>query len=49
MFSFDLFAVLITVAALFAYVNFRYLKLPSAIGIMLLGLGFSLGIFLLEN
>ncbi len=37
-----LFSVLIVIAALFAYINFRYLKLPNAIGLMLVSLGFSL-------
>lgn len=37
-----LFSVLIVIAALFAYINFRYLKLPNAIGLMLVSLSFSL-------
>ena len=37
-----LFSGLIVIAALFAYINFRYLKLPNAIGLMLVSLCFSL-------
>lgn len=39
---FHLFSILITVSALFAYINFRYLKLPNSIGLMLVSLVFSL-------
>ncbi len=35
---FDLAAILITAAALFAWFNLRFLKLPSTIGVMLIGL-----------
>ncbi len=35
-------ALLLTLAALFNYVNHRYLKIPTAIGIMVMGLGTSL-------
>lgn len=38
----DASAVLLTLAALFAYVNHRFIKLPTAIGIMLIGLFFSI-------
>lgn len=34
----NLVAVLVTLAALFAYTNYRFIKLPSAIGIMLLAI-----------
>ncbi len=37
-----LFSILIVIAALFAYINFRYLKLPNAIGLMLVSLAFSM-------
>ncbi len=37
-----LFSGLIVIAAVFAYINFRYLKLPNAIGLMLVSLCFSL-------
>src|SRR2546430_6519417 len=33
---FDITAVLLTLAALFAYLNYRFIKLPMTIGIMLL-------------
>lgn len=39
---FDIFAVLITLSALLAYLNFRFLKLPTVIGLMLLALLLSL-------
>ncbi len=35
---FETIAVLITLAALFSYLNFRYIKLPNTIGIMLIAL-----------
>ena len=35
---FQIFAVLITLTALFSYVNFRFLKLPTTIGVMLIAL-----------
>lgn len=38
----DIFAIIIVLAALFAYVNYRFIKWPPAIGIMLLSLSFSL-------
>jgi len=40
-------SVLITVAALFAYLNYRTLRLPTTIGIMVISLLFSLGLVLL--
>jgi CPA1 family monovalent cation:H+ antiporter len=43
---FHFFSILIVLSALFAYVNFRYLKLPSAIGLMLISLLFSFFILL---
>lgn len=39
---FHLFSALISISAIFAYINFRYLKLPNAIGLMLVSLVFSL-------
>lgn len=39
---FETAAVLITLSALFSYVNFRYIKLPTTIGIMLIALAVSL-------
>lgn len=38
---FHLFSILIVISAIFAYINFRYLKLPNAIGLMLVSLFFS--------
>jgi CPA1 family monovalent cation:H+ antiporter len=42
----DASAILLTLAALFAYLNYRFIKLPTVIGIMLIGLFFSV-IFIL--
>ena len=42
-------SILITVSALFAYVNYRTLKLPNTIGVMVCSLLFSLGLVLLGN
>ncbi|MGV9011461.1 MAG: cation:proton antiporter [Flavobacteriales bacterium] len=39
--SFSVFSLLIVIAALFAYVNFRFLKLPASIGLMFIALLFS--------
>jgi CPA1 family monovalent cation:H+ antiporter len=39
---FDLAAIVITAAALFAWINHRWLKMPSTLGVMLLGLVLSL-------
>ena len=39
--AFELLAALTTLAALFSWVNHRFLGLPTTIGLMLLGLGFS--------
>jgi CPA1 family monovalent cation:H+ antiporter len=46
---FHIFSVLIVLSAVFAYINFRYLKLPNAIGLMLVSLLFSLAILVLGN
>jgi len=35
-------AVLLTLAAIFSYINYRYIKLPTTIGIMLIGLTISI-------
>ncbi|MBK1834191.1 cation:proton antiporter [Roseibacillus ishigakijimensis] len=45
----DASAILLSLAALFAYANHRFLKLPTTIGIMLIGLFFSLGFILLGD
>lgn len=42
-------SILITVSALFAYVNYRTLKLPNTIGIMVISLAFSLALVMLGN
>ena len=46
---FHLFSILIVVSAVFAYINFRYLKLPNTIGLMLVSLVFSLFILVFGN
>ena len=40
----NLAAALVTIAALFAWFNYRFLKLPTTIGVMLLGLVASIGL-----
>lgn len=42
-------SILISVAALFAYLNYRTLKLPNTIGIMVISLAFSLALVLLAH
>jgi CPA1 family monovalent cation:H+ antiporter len=44
---FHLFSILIVLSAGFAYINFRFLKLPNAIGLMLVSLLFSFCILIL--
>ena len=44
---FELIAFLLTLSALFSYLNHRYLKLPTTIGLMLIALLFSLGLLAL--
>jgi len=46
---FHLFSILIVISALFAYINFRYLKLPNAIGLMLVSLLFSFIILIIGH
>lgn len=46
---FEILSVLTTLAALFAWVNHRYLHLPPSIGLMFLALVFSLGLVALGN
>lgn len=43
------FSVLIVLSAIFAYINARFLKLPGTIGIMLIALMVSLGLFATNN
>jgi CPA1 family monovalent cation:H+ antiporter len=45
---FDTAAVLITLAALFSYLNYRYLKIPTTIGVMLISLLLSLSVVALN-
>jgi CPA1 family monovalent cation:H+ antiporter len=44
---YDLSAVLVTLAAFFSYVNYRYIRLPSTIGLMALSLVLSLALLFL--
>ncbi|MDX1775064.1 MAG: sodium:proton antiporter [Desulfobulbales bacterium] len=39
---FEIIAILLTLSALFSFINYRFLKLPNTIGLMLIGLLFSL-------
>jgi Na+:H+ antiporter len=39
--GFDIFAIVITLAAVFAYLNFLYFRLPATIGVMMIALVFS--------
>jgi len=44
---FHILAILLTASAIFSYINYRFLKLPTTIGIMLVALSFSLLLILL--
>jgi CPA1 family monovalent cation:H+ antiporter len=44
---FNILAILVTLAAVFSYVNHRYIRLPNAIGLMLISLLVSLGLIAL--
>ena len=46
---FELTAVLLTIAALLGFLNARFFKLPTTIGIMLISLGFSLALIILGH
>jgi len=46
---FDILAILITLSALFSYVNHRYIHLPTTIGLMLIALLMSLAIVALDG
>lgn len=46
---FDVTAVLVTIAAAFSYINYRYIKLPAAIGLMLIALAMSVGLIVLAK
>jgi len=43
---FNIIAILIVISALFAYINFRFIRLPSVIGVMLVSILVSLGMIL---
>jgi len=43
------FSILIVLSALFAYVNYRYIKLPGNIGLMFIAMAFSLSLVALAN
>ncbi len=44
---FNLLAILISLAAVFAWVNARFIRLPNTIGLLILSLLFSLGLVIL--
>jgi len=46
---FDILSILVTTSAIFSYVNYRFLKLPTTIGLMLIALMMSLGLIVLSN
>src|SRR4051812_941348 len=46
---FQLIALVLTITALFSYVNFRFIKLPTTIGVMLIALLASLGLIGLKQ
>ena len=43
----DTLAILISLAALFSYINYRFIKLPTTIGLLVIALLLSLGIIVL--
>lgn len=45
----NIIAILITLSALFSYINYRYIKLPSTIGVMLISLVMSLSLIVLGH
>jgi len=46
---FDLLAIVLTITAVFAYINERFIKLPTPIGVTLVGLVISLGMLIFNN
>ena len=46
---FHIIAILITLVAVFAYVNYRFLKMPMSIGLMMMSLIVSLGLIILDK
>ena len=45
---FPITTVLVTISAVFGYINVRFLKLPNTIGLMLMSILFTLGVFALS-
>ena len=45
----NIIAILITLSALFSYINYRYIKLPSTIGVMLISLVMSLSLIVIGH
>ena len=46
---FNLIAIVLTLSALFGYLNFKFIKLPASIGVMLISLLFSAALILALN
>jgi len=46
---FNIVAILITLSALFGYINYRFIKLPTTIGLMLISILMSLGMVILGH
>lgn len=46
---FEILAIILTVTAIFAYINERFIKLPTPIGVTLVGLIISLGLVIFKN
>jgi CPA1 family monovalent cation:H+ antiporter len=46
---FNIIAILIVISSLFAYINFRFIRLPSVIGVMLVSIFVSLGLVLADQ
>ena len=44
---FDIIAILLTLSATFSYINYRYVRLPTTIGLMLIALLMSIGLIIL--
>jgi Na+:H+ antiporter len=47
--AFDLMAIVLVLAGLFGYVNYRFIKLPASIGVMLVALLFSLALIFSQH
>jgi CPA1 family monovalent cation:H+ antiporter len=47
--AFDIIAVVLTLAAVFGYINLRFIKLPTTIGLMLIALLFSLSLIAAQH